>query len=301
MRSQSIFCRRVRPAVLLAAVADVGLLLIGALALFSPARADALADVQLLRESGCGSRMRPMPLLDHVDQLDQVAARWATGESLDEARRRAGYDRDLLLGIHIASASVLGPLGSEGCTRLLARELRGIGSFRYQGTTWLVFSPEGTVARPALALGPAPLPYAAMRVLQLVNDARSRGATCGSRSYPPAGSVRMSSALREVAYGHALDMAQHGYFEHRDRAGRTAADRVRATGYSERLVGENLAFGPDTPDEVVRGWLGSPGHCENLMDPRFAEMGIAFTTGRTPGPRSGHGIYWVQVFADPGS
>jgi uncharacterized protein YkwD len=90
-------------------------------------------------------------------------------------------------------------------------------------------------------------------------------------------------------------MAQHNYFEHEDLAGHSPADRVRAVGYQEKLVGENIAYGPKTADEVVRGWLDSPGHCENIMDPRFAEMGIAYAAGRA----SKRGLYWVQVLADP--
>ena len=66
-------------------------------------------------------------------------------------------------------------------------------------------------------------------------------------------------------------------------------------GYQEKLVGENIAYGPESVEEVVRGWLDSPGHCENIMDPRFAEMGIAYSTGQI----SRHGLYWVQVLAEP--
>jgi uncharacterized protein YkwD len=48
-------------------------------------------------------------------------------------------------------------------------------------------------------------------------------------------------------------------------------------------------------DEAVKGWLDSPGHCENIMDPRFAEMGIAYAQGHA----MKHGLYWVQVLAAP--
>jgi uncharacterized protein YkwD len=71
---------------------------------------------------------------------------------------------------------------------------------------------------------------------------------------------------------------------------------VRAIGYKEKLVGENIAYGPESVEEVVRGWLDSPEHCENIMDPRFAEMGIASAAGRS-GPR--RGLYWVQLLAAP--
>ncbi len=77
--------------------------------------------------------------------------------------------------------------------------------------------------------------------------------------------------------------------------GHSPADRVRAVGYQEKLVGENIAYGPKSAEEVVQGWLDSPGHCENIMDPRFAEMGIAYAAGHA----SKRGLYWVQVLADP--
>jgi uncharacterized protein YkwD len=90
-------------------------------------------------------------------------------------------------------------------------------------------------------------------------------------------------------------MAQNDYFEHNDLHGNTPADRVRAAGYQETLVGENIAYGPKTVDEVVQGWLDSPGHCENIMDPRFGEMGLGYATGYD----SKRHLYWVQVLAAP--
>jgi uncharacterized protein YkwD len=90
-------------------------------------------------------------------------------------------------------------------------------------------------------------------------------------------------------------MAEHDYFEHQDLTGHSPAQRVRAVGYEEKLVGENIAYGPKSIDEVVHGWLDSPDHCENIMDPRFAEMGIAYA----PGELSRRGLYWVQLLATP--
>ena len=90
-------------------------------------------------------------------------------------------------------------------------------------------------------------------------------------------------------------MAEKNYFEHVDPSGQSPADRVRAVGYAEKLVGENIAYGPKSVEEVVQGWLDSPGHCENIMDPRFAEMGI----GLAPGRSAKRGLYWVQVLAEP--
>jgi uncharacterized protein YkwD len=138
-------------------------------------------------------------------------------------------------------------------------------------------------------------PALAARALQLVNEVRASGARCGQRSFAPASPVTLSATLDTVALGHAADMAAHDYFEHQDLTGRSPAQRVREGGYQESLVGENIAYGPKSIDEVVQGWLDSPDHCENIMDPRFAQMGIAYA----PGKLSRHGLFWVQLLATP--
>ena len=153
-------------------------------------------------------------------------------------------------------------------------------------------------AAPSVTRAPVPTPALspslATRALQLVNDVRARGTHCGDELFGPAPPVALSGTLANVALGHANDMAEKNYFEHVDPAGQSPADRVRAVGYSEKLVGENIAYGPKSVDEVVQGWLDSPGHCENIMDPRFVEMGIGLAPGHVK-----RGLYWVQVLAEP--
>jgi len=68
----------------------------------------------------------------------------------------------------------------------------------------------------------------------------------------------------------------------------------RGDGQGEKLVAENIVYAPVTV-EAVQGWLHSPDHCENIMDPRFAEMGMRFATGQV----SRRGLFWVQLFAEP--
>ncbi len=90
-------------------------------------------------------------------------------------------------------------------------------------------------------------------------------------------------------------MARHSVLAHEGSDGSSPAQRIARAGYLWHKVGENVASGPTTPEEVMDGWLASPGHCENLMDPDFSEMGIAYTVD----PRSASGVYWAQVFASP--
>jgi uncharacterized protein YkwD len=162
------------------------------------------------------------------------------------------------------------------------------------GTSWHTpATPATPAAPPSRAL--ATTPAVESRALALVNAARARGTRCGAQSFAPAPPLTLSGTLADVALGHASDMAQHDYFEHQDLTGHSPADRVRAAGYHEKLVGENIAYGPQTVEEVVKGWLDSPGHCENIMDPRFAEMGVALATGHA----ARKGLFWVQLLAEP--
>lgn len=135
----------------------------------------------------------------------------------------------------------------------------------------------------------------AQRVVDLVNQARSQGRRCGSERFPPTAPLASAAPLDAAALAHASDMATRDYFAHRGKDGREPRDRVRAAGYAARLTGENIAFGPESAEEVVSGWLASAGHCANLMDGRFRHMGIGFATGREPGR-----IYWVQTLGAPG-
>jgi uncharacterized protein YkwD len=84
------------------------------------------------------------------------------------------------------------------------------------------------------------------------------------------------------------------FFDHRGSDGSQPRDRVLRTGYKSQLTGENIALGPESAEEVVAGWLKSPGHCANIMEPRFRDIGVGVATGRGRGK-----IYWVQTFGAP--
>jgi uncharacterized protein YkwD len=293
-------------------------LLCAGLGATSVARADALSAVQVLREGGCGGVVPAARPLLRSAALDQVAQEWAAGSSLPAAAQRGAWRAQATTGVRVSGpdSSLLELLRRSDCRALARPGLRQIGVYRRGPDNWLVLAggsglPDtpltatrtATAATPLAARirasSPVPMtstgPVLASRALQLVNEARARGAKCGTRMFGPAPAMSLSGTLAGVASGHAIDMAEHNYFEHVDLAGKSPADRVRAVGYKEKLVGENIAYGPGSVEEVVQGWLDSPGHCENIMDPRFAQMGIAYSAGRT----SRRGLYWVQLLAEP--
>jgi uncharacterized protein YkwD len=132
------------------------------------------------------------------------------------------------------------------------------------------------------------------RVVGLVNAARSHGRRCGSERFAAAPPLAMSRDLNDAAAGHARDMVRRKFFDHRGSDGSQPRDRVQRAGYRSRLTGENIALGPESAEEVVAGWLKSPGHCENIMEPRFQDIGVGLAVGRKRGQ-----IYWVQTFGAP--
>jgi uncharacterized protein YkwD len=263
----------------------------GATAAAATPTAAALSAVQVLRDGGCGGTLPPAAAVRRNSALDRAAGEWAAGRPLAAATERSGYSAEATAAVHISGpqSSTLRLLKESGCRSVANQSLRDIGVYSRGLDTWLVLASAYVLPTRSQA------PMLATRALQLVNEVRARGARCGARVFAPAPPVALSETLANVASGHAADMAVHNYFEHEDLKGHSPADRVRAVGYREKLVGENIAYGPKSADEVVQGWLDSPGHCENIMDPRFAEMGIAYA----PGHASKHGLYWVQVLAAP--
>lgn len=133
-------------------------------------------------------------------------------------------------------------------------------------------------------------------VLELTNEARAVGANCGGQQFGSAGPLTTDPALRCAARLHAKDMGVQDYFDHDSLDGRSMADRVNETGYRWSSIGENIAVGQRSPEQVVQGWLDSPGHCRNMMAPQFKELGVGYyNTGGSSGFTPGR--YWVQNFA----
>ena len=85
---------------------------------------------------------------------------------------------------------------------------------------------------------------------------------------------------------HARDMARHDFFAHGDFVGRIKATDYLA-GAGAWTVGENIAWGAGpyaTPKGIVRMWMNSPPHRDNILSRRFREIGIGIARGA---PRGG--------------
>ncbi|MGN6399102.1 MAG: CAP domain-containing protein [Flavisolibacter sp.] len=122
-------------------------------------------------------------------------------------------------------------------------------------------------------------------ILKLVNAARKKGCQCGDTYYYPAPALTWNEQLEQAAFAHSKDMFSKKYFSHTAPDGSRAGDRIEKAGYHWLMYGENIGLGYKNEKEVVEGWLKSPGHCKNIMNKDYKEMGVA---------RAGN--YWTQEF-----
>lgn len=260
-----------------------------------PARAALPDAINAVRLHGCGGRgglNRPLrPSL----QLDEAARRTAGGARLHDALLAAGYGAEESAAIHVVT-----PGGDGATARLLEQHFcaqisepmeREIGIAHRGSDTWIV------LAAPLKTLQPQDASAVSRRVLELVNQARSHARRCGRDTFDATSPLELSAALGNAAMAHSLDMVTRDYFDHGGADGSTPASRVTRAGYAWRVVGENIASGVPTPEEAVAGWLQSPGHCQNVMDPRFTDMGVAYMVN----PKNPSVILWTQVFAQASS
>lgn len=130
------------------------------------------------------------------------------------------------------------------------------------------------------------------RIIELVNQARVKGAWCGEHYYKATQPLKWNDKLGEAALGHSTDMARKGDMGHRGFDGSSPAERIDRLGYRWVAYGENVGEGYGNPEEAVKGWLRSPAHCRNIMNSGFLEAGAASA-------RESGAIYWTMLLAAP--
>jgi uncharacterized protein YkwD len=276
----------------------IPLAVLSCLFLALPLRAAAgnlYAEINQLRagEGSCPVAER-LPPLKPQPVLERVARDLAQGGELKQSLKDAGYRaaRSRVLSI---TGSSMGARAAEilarkaYCAPLQHAGLTEVGLYLDARSLWIVmaepFAPSAAMSGPG----------AGQRVLDLVNHARASTRSCGNQLFKPAQPLRWSDSLALAALLHAEDMARHNYFSHQGRDGSNPGQRVERLGYRYRTAGENIAGGQRTPEETVAGWIKSPGHCVNLMNAAFTEMGAAVATDA----RSEYGVYWAQAFGAP--
>lgn len=108
--------------------------------------------------------------------------------------------------------------------------------------------------------------------------------------------LSVNPTLVAIAQAKANDMAQKGYFAHTSPEGKDPWYWFRTFGYEYVHAGENLAVNFSDSSNVVRAWMDSPTHRDNILNGTYTEIGIAMAEGEYEGHRA---TFVVQVFGAP--
>lgn len=111
----------------------------------------------------------------------------------------------------------------------------------------------------------------AHRLLHEINQERARYKLPG---------FRMSPRLTRAARGHACDNANHNRLSHVGTDGSRVGARVIRAGYDFRFLTENVALGHRRPEQVLKAWLHSSSHRQNLLEAKTTELGVGVALGR---------------------
>jgi uncharacterized protein YkwD len=177
---------------------------------------------------------------------------------------------------------------ARDCRTLQDPRMREFGAEQRGRDIWMV------LAAPVVLPARGDAASVSRVILDLVNTARAAGRRCGGKYFASAGPLALDPALTKAAQEHSRDMAEHDAFDHRGHDGSTPNVRVERAGFgTHRIVGENIAAGAMTPNQVTEGWLASPAHCENIMDSRFTLIGIAYAENL----HTASAVFWTQDFA----
>jgi uncharacterized protein YkwD len=124
-------------------------------------------------------------------------------------------------------------------------------------------------------------------VLRLTNEFRAQNGLAP---------LTLNGELNAAAQQYSRTMAQDDFFSHTGKDGSQPWDRAGAIGYEARAMGENIAAGQTTPQEVVQGWINSPGHRENLLNPNYTELGVGYFHMQNDTGKVNYRHYWTQLF-----
>lgn len=117
--------------------------------------------------------------------------------------------------------------------------------------------------------------------MQLVNAERKKAGLSGLAENAP---------LMKTATVKSEDMAKNNYFSHTSPTYGSPFDLMKKFGISYRAAGENIAMGQETPEQVMKAWMNSPGHRENILNPSFTKIGVGVAKN------SENQYYWTQHF-----
>lgn len=247
------------------------------------------------REMGQGCDGQPSPAAGPLAPDRRLAAQRAnSSEQLQQALQQAGYQAAAVQLIRVtgptSAEAAMVMLRQSYCKQLLDAQFADVGVL-HEGNSWQV-----VLGRALLPARLGDWQEEGKTILAAVNEARGTARRCGDQPFDAAEPLTWSEPLGQAALAHSRDMAMNSLFSHQGSDRSLVGARATAAGYAWTVIGENIAAGQGRAKQVVEGWLASPSHCYNLMNPDFREMGAAYASN----PQSQATIYWTQVFGTVG-
>ena len=141
---------------------------------------------------------------------------------------------------------------------------------------------------------PAPQPPPAATVTGWQADMLAQ--VNAQRAANGAGPVAVCGTLNNAAQAHSADQAAHNAMTHVGSDGAKLVDRIARVGYRGwTALGENVAFGYGDVGSVMGGWMASPGHRANIVNPAYTHVGFGEANAANGTP------YWTQDFGRSGT
>ena len=270
---------------------------------FDALRSEFLARINFERAHEGVAALRLSPALSHLaQQLAGEAERRGNGELAETSEgqilqraEKAGYRAKSLAEIFTRSDGTVAEVtahwrerGDRTWRTLLRREFQdvGVGAAMLDEVPLYVF-----------LLGLSWDDYAAGRLEEYRDLTRMRRQMLArvneERSHRHLPLIAPSVVLDRVAQAYADDMIRRSYYGHKSPEGETVRERAFAEGYPLRFVGENIARGQSTVNEVMDGWMASDEHRANILSKVFTDAGFGLAIGRNKG---GFQVIWVEVF-----
>ncbi len=110
--------------------------------------------------------------------------------------------------------------------------------------------------------------------------------------------LTLNQQLMDAAAAKAKDMVARDYWSHNTPDGKAPWIFIDQTGYGYQKAGENLAYGFGTSKETITGWMNSPAHRENILDPTYREVGFGIVND-TDYQGTGPETIVVALYANP--
>lgn len=107
--------------------------------------------------------------------------------------------------------------------------------------------------------------------------------------------LTLNDKLSLAAKEKAMDMFSNNYWSHNSTNGKTPWVFIKNSGYTYVYAGENLARGFQTSDDVIKAWMSSPDHRDNMLSKNYSEVGFAVVKGKLLGEET---VLIVEMFGN---